>query len=112
MEKVFFTIVGTQYHLGQDFFKKGMKVELVKEPDNKHDKEAIKVMFDGFHVGYVANSSYTVLEGCMSAGRIYDKIGDTAYGKVKIITGKGIICKISKKSLFEYKVVYDVCCEE
>lgn len=33
---------------------------------------------------YVANSSYTVIGESMSAGRLYDKIGDTAY--VMLIT--------------------------
>ena len=51
------------------------------------------------YMGYVANSSYTVLGDSMSAGRIYDKIGDTAKAKVVLITDRGIICKISKKSL-------------
>ncbi len=108
MDKIYFTITGTQHRLGQEFFEKGMKVELVKEPDNKHDKEAIKVMLDGFHVGYVANSTYTVLGECMSAGRIYDKIGDTAYGKVKLVTDRGIVCKLSKKSLVGVEVVADI----
>lgn len=112
MDKIYFTITGTRHRLGKDFFKKGMKVELVKEPDNEHDKEAIKVMLDGFHVGYVANSTYTVLEGCMSAGRIYDKIGDVAYGKVKIITDRGIICKLTKKSLLENMIIYGPKIEE
>ena len=44
--KIYFTITGTNYRYGQDFFKKGMKVRLEKEPDNKHDKEAIKVIPD------------------------------------------------------------------
>ena len=94
MDKIYFTITGTRHRLGQDFFKKGMKVELVKEPDNEHDKEAIKVMLDGFHVGYVANSTYTVLEGCMSAGRVYDKIGDEAIGIVKYKLPGGVLCEI------------------
>lgn len=50
-----------------------MKVKLVKEPDNEYDKEAIKVEMPGIgHIGYVANSPYTVVvkatapEGCMT----------------------------------------------
>ena len=38
-----------------------MKVRLVKEPDNNFDSEAIKVEIDGLgHIGYVANSPYTI----------------------------------------------------
>ena len=56
-----------------------MKVKLVKEPDNEYDKEAIKVEMPGIgHIGYVANSPYTVVGESYSAGRLYDKIGDTA----------------------------------
>ncbi len=39
-----------------------------KEPDNEYDKEAIKVIYEGLgNVGYVANSSYTVIGAAMSA---------------------------------------------
>lgn len=56
-----------------------MKVNLVKESDNEADKEAIKVELPGFGiVGYVANSPYTTMGESYSAGRIYDRIGDTA----------------------------------
>lgn len=35
----------------------------------------------------------------MSAGRLYDKIGKTAYAKVELVTPAGTICKVCKKSL-------------
>ena len=55
--------------------EKGMKVKLVKEPDNAYDKEAIQVMVKGLgKCGYVANSPYTVLGESMSVGRLYDRI--------------------------------------
>ena len=91
--KIWFTLTGTNHYCGSDFMKKGMKVRLEKEPDNKYDKEAIKVLMDGFgHVGYVANSHYTVIGDCWSAGRLYDKIGDTAKGKVFMVMEKGVLC--------------------
>ena len=40
---IFFTIAGTNHHYGSDFMEKDMKVFLEKEPDNDHDREAIKV---------------------------------------------------------------------
>ena len=56
-----------------------MKGKLLKEPDNEYDKEAIKVEMPGIgQMGYVANSPYTVVGESYSAGRLYDKIGDTA----------------------------------
>jgi len=103
MDKVFFTITGLNYRYGSDFLEKDMEVKLVKEPDNQYDKEAIKVMFDGLgHIGYVANSTHTVIGDTMSAGRIYDKIGKKAKAKVVLVTGRGVVCKIKKKSLLSY----------
>ena len=43
---------------------------------------------------YVANSPYTVLGECMSAGRLYDKIEDEAQGKIKFILDKGVVCEL------------------
>ena len=61
MEEMYFTIAGCNHYFGSDFMKKGMKVKLIKEPDNEYDKEAIQVKVKGLgKVGYVANSPYTV----------------------------------------------------
>ncbi len=96
--KIWFTITGTNHYHGQDFLEKGMKVRLEKEPDNKYDKEAIKVLMEGIgHIGYVANSPRTVIGDSWSAGRLYDKIGDTAQGKVKIVSDYGVLCTLKQK---------------
>ena len=96
--KIWFTLTGTNHYLGSDFLEKGMKIRLEKEPDNRHDHEAIKVLLDGVgHIGYVANSPWTVLGESYSAGRLYDKIGDTARGKVRLITDRGILCTLKQK---------------
>ena len=98
--KIWFTITGTNHYHGHDFLEKGMKVRLEKEPDNSHDREAIKVLLDGIgHIGYVANSPWTVIGESFSAGRLYDRIGDTARGKVKIVTDRGILCTLKKDKL-------------
>ena len=69
-----------------------MKVKLVKEPDNEYDTEAIKVEMEGLGlIGYVANSPRTVQGESYSAGRLYDKIGDTAEGKVMYVLPKGVL---------------------
>ena len=100
MAKAFITLTGTKYYFGNDFLEKGMKVRLEKEPDNEYDREAIKVTYEGLgKIGYVANSLYTVIGESMSAGRLYDKIGDMAYAKVVLVKPVGTICKICKKSL-------------
>ena len=95
MEKIYFTITGTKYYYGQEHFEPKIEVKLVKEPDNEMDKEAIKVEMDGMGiVGYVANSPFTVQGESMSAGRMYDKIGDAATGIVKYILPQGILCEL------------------
>ena len=98
MKDIYFTITGTKYRYGHDFMKPGMKVKLVKEPDNPYDKEAIRVeMKNGLGlVGYVANSIHTVRGECVSAGRMYDRIGRKAKGTVKLVLPDGVICKLEK----------------
>ncbi len=93
--KIWFTLTGTRHYQGDDFLEKGMKIRLEKEPDNKHDREAIKVTMKGLgHIGYVANSPYTVVGESWSAGRLYDRIGDTAKAKVFAVTEKGVLCRL------------------
>lgn len=95
MAAIYFTITGTSYRHGQEFFEKDMIVGLVKEPDNEFDKEAVRVELPGLgHVGYVANSPRTVLGESYSAGRLYDKIGDRALGTVMYVLPKGVLCRL------------------
>lgn len=35
MKEMYFTIAGCNHYYGSDFMEKGMKVKLVKEPDNE-----------------------------------------------------------------------------
>lgn len=97
MGKIFFTIAGTQYYYGNDFFEKDMKVKLFKELDNPFDKEAILVKVEGLgDVGHVANSPYTVVGESYSAGRLYDKIDDDAEGTILYVVDKGVLCFIEE----------------
>ena len=104
MGKVYFTLTGTKHYYGNEFLKPGMKLLLEKEPDNEYDNEAIMVKMEGLgKLGYVANSPYTVLGDSMSAGRLYDRIGKKAYGKVILVNPQGVLCKVNKKSLDGYR---------
>jgi len=70
------------------------KVEIVPEPENPHDSNALKVIIDGKHVGYIKRTLSTFL-----AQKIAD--GVTLKAKVKAIVGGsayknyGIILSIS-----------------
>lgn len=104
MGKIYITLTGTRHYFGSEFLEPGMKLKLEKEPDNEHDGEAILVKLKGLgKIGYVANSLYTVMGESMSAGRLYDKIGDKASAKVVLVTPRGILCKVEKKSLLGWK---------
>ncbi len=95
MKTFYITITGTNHYYGMDFIEKGMSVKLVKEPDNEYDSEAIEVKLEGLgRIGYVANSPYTVLGESMSAGRLYDKIGEEADAEVLHMLPTGVICKV------------------
>ena len=67
MKEMYFTIAGCNHYYGSDFMEKGMKVKLVKEPDNEYDSEAIQVKI---------------------------KIADKAKGKIVFVTDGGVICKV------------------
>ena len=110
MNKKYFTIAGVNHHYGSEFMKPEMQVKLTKEPDNEYDKEAIKVEMEGLGiVGYVANSPYTVQGESLSAGRLYDKIGDTATGTIMYVIPQGVICYVNdeKEWFYERVVLYD-----
>lgn len=92
-DKIYFTITGTNFRYGQDFFEPGQRVTLTKDPDNEYDSEAIKVEMAGLgQVGWVANSVGTKLGESWSAGRLYDKIFDGAIGEVAYVLPRGVVC--------------------
>ena len=95
MADIYFTIAGANHYHGTEFLEPDMKVKLVKEPDNEVDKEAIRVEMPGLaQIGYVANSPYTAIGESYSAGRLYDKIGDSANGVVLYVLPNGVLCKL------------------
>lgn len=97
-ENIYFTINGVNMFHGIKPFKIGSIIKLVKEPENDYDAEAIRIelRYAG-KSGYVANSVKTVAKGTYSGGRLYDKILDEDYGKIKFILGDSLIAKILTK---------------
>lgn len=95
MNSCYITITGLEHYYGDEFIESGMTVKLIKDPENEHDSEAIKVEMDGLgKIGYVANSPYTVQGESFSAGRIYDRIGDETTATVKYVLPRGILCEV------------------
>ena len=65
------TITGTEFFNYHDL-RKGMKLKLVKEPDNIHDKDAIAVYSCDSKIGYVANSQKTACSFTLMASQLKD----------------------------------------
>lgn len=98
--KKYFTLTGCDYYMGTDLLEKNMVVTLEKDPKNEYDFEAIKVKLPGIgQIGNVANSHRTVVGETMSAGRLYDKIGDEATAKVRYLIPGGAICEVVDEEL-------------
>lgn len=99
MENTYFvTITGLNHYYGKKPFEIGRIIKLVKEPDNEYDKEAIAAFLPFIDkIGYVANSTNTVYDGTISAGRLYDKIEDYAYGKIMFVTHSSAIVLVLDK---------------
>ena len=70
--ETYINITGTQFYQNFKPFGEGTIVDLIREPDNKHDKNAIRVEIKGKTVGYVANSKYTLINEVKSASDIKD----------------------------------------
>lgn len=63
-------ITGTRFYYGLEPFRKGVTVNLIREDDNEHDPDAVRVEIDGETVGYVANNEYTLIDNVKSASEI------------------------------------------
>ena len=95
MKNIFVTITGQNHYLGMKPYKVGRIVKLVKDKDNEYDEDAIAVVLPFIDViGYVANSTNTVFQGTYSAGRIYDKIGDSVFAEIMFITHSSVIARV------------------
>lgn len=105
MSEMYFTIAGCNHYFGTEYMEKDMEVSLEKEPDNENDCEAIQVKIKGLgKCGYVGNSPYTVLGESMSAGRLYDKLGDKAKGTIVFVLPGAAVCQITECGIDETSV--------
>ncbi len=102
---IYITITGIKNYYGKSPFESGRLFKLEKEPDNFYDREAIKVTFPVIGtVGYVANSTSTVYGGTYSAGRLYDKMGNTAFAEVMFITHSSVIARLIDKEKIKFSL--------
>ena len=67
LDQGLFSVVGLGFHSSTAAV--GQRVELVREPSNKHDKNAIKVVGqDGKQAGYIARDEAAALSTILDAG--------------------------------------------
>lgn len=69
-------------YIYQDDFRPS-KVELLEEPDNPHDPNAIKVVVDGVHIGYIKKGSCSHVKKLLHSGKIVDIDIEIQGGKYK-----------------------------
>ena len=73
----------------------GMTVDLVKDDENEHDPDAVAVMFDDKIIGYVANSSYTLIDDVKSASEIRNLMDENSRGIILFTyLGEYVITKL------------------
>lgn len=60
-------------------------VELVEEPDNPHDANAIKVIIDGTHVGYIKKGSCAHVKNLIGDSKIEKITAEIGGGKYKFV---------------------------
>ncbi|WP_405306140.1 HIRAN domain-containing protein [Methanobrevibacter sp.] len=74
-------IAGRQFH-DHVSLSEGIILDLVKEPSNEHDADAIRIDYNGKTVGYVANSTYTLIDEASSASDIKNMFQDHAKAEI------------------------------
>ena len=79
--ETFISVAGTKFYKNLLPFKDGVILDLIKEPENEHDHDAIRVEINGETVGYVANSSGTLIDQVKSATEIKNKFDDKTRAK-------------------------------
>lgn len=78
----FICIAGTRFY---DRTSTGSVVDLVKEPENQYDGDAIRVELNGNKVGYVANSPRTLIKETKSATDIKNRFESRTRAKILFI---------------------------
>ncbi|MCZ0667474.1 HIRAN domain-containing protein [[Ruminococcus] gnavus] len=61
------------------------KVELIPEPENEYDSNAVKVVVDGVHIGYIKKGSCSRVKNLLSSGRVTDIDCSIFGGKYKVV---------------------------
>lgn len=77
-------------------------VELVDEPDNEYDPNAIKVLVAGQHIGYIKRGSTGRVHNLQRAGRVLGVTAEIYGGKYKVV-----ICDDDDDGTEQYDLIKD-----
>ena len=64
-------LAGSQYYAVGEFWgelRVGDRLELIREPDNRHDRHAIRVEWRGHKLGYVPRAQNAAVAAALDAG--------------------------------------------
>ena len=59
-------------------------------------------------IGYVATNYKTMIGESYSSGRLYDKIGNVAYGEVCYVLDHGVLCSLIQKEAKNDEIFEDI----
>ena len=81
MDAVTTVVAGLQYHLRGVLPSAGDVVELVRQPDNPHDPNAVRVVWSGRMIGHLPRCDAAVVAPRMDAGAsVTGMVGDPGDG--------------------------------
>ena len=93
VDETYIAVAGTKFYHGFKLFREGVVMDLIREPENEHDPDAIRVEIEGKTVGYVANSPGTLINEVKSATDI--KNSESTQAKfVFVLLGEWIIARL------------------
>ncbi|MFC9709166.1 HIRAN domain-containing protein [Paenibacillus sp. NPDC056933] len=93
--KLFAAMYGMEHYHGVEALNVGDTLFLVKDPDNRVDREAIKVVVPPIGtVGYIVNHPHLTPHGCWTGSGIYDAFRQQTCAKVRFAMKDMIIVEL------------------
>jgi hypothetical protein len=72
-------LAGFQYHAGETLWSRlqvGDELALIREPDNPHDVRAVRIEWQGIHLGYLPRAENEAVAAALDRGeRVVARIG-------------------------------------
>ncbi|MGV2962339.1 HIRAN domain-containing protein [Paenibacillus sp. AGC30] len=97
--KLFAAMYGMDHYHGVQALHVGDTVYLVKDPDNRLDHQAIKVVIPPIGaVGYIVNDSLVVPHGCWIGTEFYDVFHQLTCAKVRFMMRDMVIMELIEMS--------------